>query len=323
MLTTKRLSPDMRRPRHVIARGWSQLAVLALFATHPLMAQTAQPADTARDATAAIACPSCAAWNAPQRPLRIYGNTYYVGTNGLSAVLITSPDGHILIDGGLAESAAPIIEHVRSLGFRVEDVKLILNSHAHYDHAGGIAALQRASGATVAASAWSAAVIERGTSGADDPQYGVLLAYPAASHVRVIRDGEVLRVGSLALTAHFTPGHTPGGTSWSWQACEQDRCLDLVYADSQTPVSADGFRFTTSSAYPSVLADFARGFSALEHMRCDILITPHPTASGLWERVASRDAGNASALIDPEACRRYAGVARGALAKRVASETRP
>jgi metallo-beta-lactamase class B len=243
--------------------------------------------------------------------------------NGLSAVLITSPDGHVLIDGGLVESAPAIIDHIRSLGFRIEDVKLILNSHAHYDHAGGIAALQRASGATVAASAWSAAVIDRGTSGADDPQYGVLLSYPAASHVRVIRDGEVLRVGSLALTAHFTPGHTPGGTSWSWQSCEQDRCLELVYADSQTPVSADGFLFTKSTTYPSAIADFERGFAALERMRCDILITPHPAASGFWERIGARDAGSASALVDPEACRRYANVARAAVAKRISTETRP
>jgi metallo-beta-lactamase class B len=296
------------------------LAALTLLIARPLMGQAA---DTARGATPAVACPSCAAWNAPQRPLRIYGNTFYVGMNGLSAVLITSPTGHVLIDGGLVESAAPIIEHVRSLGFRIEDVKLILNSHAHYDHAGGIAALQRASGATVAASPWSAAVIERGESSADDPQHGVLLSYPAATHLQVIRDGEVLRVGSLALTAHFTPGHTPGGTSWSWQSCEPERCLDLVYADSQTPVSADGFLFTKSATYPSAIADFERGFATLERMRCDILITPHPAASGWWERVAARDAGSSSALIDQEACRRYANGARAALAKRIATETRP
>jgi metallo-beta-lactamase class B len=293
------------------------VAAVATLLAQPLIAQAA---DTARGVTPTRACPSCAEWNAPRQPLRIYGNTYYVGMNGLSAVLITSPEGHVLIDGGLAESAAPIIEHVRSLGFRIEDVKLILNSHAHYDHAGGIAALQRASGATVAASAWSAAAIERGQSGPDDPQYGVLLSYPAASRVRVIQDGEELHVGSLALTAHFTPGHTPGGTSWSWRSCEQDRCLDLVYADSQTPVSADGFLFTKNTTYPSAVADFERGFAALERLRCDILLTPHPTASALWTRVAARDAGRPLALVDAEACRRYAGIARAALANRIATE---
>ena len=108
-----------------------------------------------------IECPACAEWNAPQRPLRLHGNTYYVGTHGLGAILITSPQGHVLIDGGLPQSAPIIRANVESLGFRMRDVKLILNSHAHYDHAGGIAELQRASGARVLASAWSARVLKR------------------------------------------------------------------------------------------------------------------------------------------------------------------
>src|SRR5512144_3446923 len=117
----------------------------------PLLAQTS---DTA--ARRAESCPSCAEWNAPQRPFRLYGNTYFVGTHGLSAILVVSRDGDVLIDGGLPESAPSIIASVRALGFRIEDVKLILNSHAHFDHAGGIAALQRMSRARVAASAPSA-----------------------------------------------------------------------------------------------------------------------------------------------------------------------
>jgi len=202
----------------------------------------------------------------------------------------------------------------------MRDVKLILNSHAHFDHAGGIAELQRASHATVAASPASAAVIERGASGADDPQYGSLPGFAPVRGVRVIADGETVRVGTLALTAHFTPGHTPGGTTWSWRSCEGDRCLDLVYADSETPVSADGFSFTSNATYPNAVADFERGFAALEGMTCDLLITPHPTASALWDRVAARDAGNRDALVDPQACRRYAANARQQLANRIATE---
>ena len=256
-------------------------------------------------------CSSCAEWNAPHRPFRVYGNTFYVGTNGLSAMLITSSAGHILIDGGLAESAPVIIEHIRDLGFRVEDVKLILNSHAHHDHAAGIAAIQHASKAVVAASPWSARVIERGSTMADDPQFGLAPDFPAARDVRVISDGEILRVGPLALVAHFTPGHTPGGTSWSWQSCEADRCLDLVYADSQTPVSADGFLFTKNQG----VAQFERGFKTLELLRCDVLITPHPSASAFFERVATQ------MLVEPEACRRYVANARTTLANRVSLET--
>ena len=280
----------------------------------------AQKTDTARAGAARPSCSSCAEWNAPQAPFRVYGNTYFVGTHGLSALLLTSSEGHVLIDGGLPESAPLIIEHIRTLGFRIEDVKLIVNSHAHYDHAGGIAALQRASGATVAASPASARVLERGRSGTDDPQYGVILGFSPVAVVRTISDGDTLRVGALALVAHFTPGHTPGGTSWSWVSCEGTRCLDIVYADSQTPVSADGFFYTRSQSYPSALADFARGFALLERLKCDILVTPHPGASGLWERVSARDAGKPDALVDGEACRRFTAAAREQLARRVASE---
>jgi len=116
------------------------------------------------------------------------------------------------------------------------------------------------------------------------------------------------------LTAHFTPGHTPGGTTWTWRSCDGDVCKDMVYADSQTPVSADGFFFTRSTTYPTAIADFERGFKVLENLSCDILITPHPSASKLWERVESRT------LTDTSACKRYAANARAALAKRVASE---
>ena len=109
----------------------------------------------------AIECPACAEWNVPQRPFRLHGDTYFVGTHGLSAILITSPQGHVLIDGGLPQSAPIIRANVESLGFHMRDVKLILNSHAHYDHAGGIAELQRASGARVLASAWSAKAMSK------------------------------------------------------------------------------------------------------------------------------------------------------------------
>ena len=293
---------------------------LRSLAALALLVAPAGPAIAQAPASRSVECPSCAEWNAPQRPFEVFGNTYWVGTHGLGAILVTSPQGHVLIDGALPESAPLILANIRALGFRVEDVKLILNSHAHFDHAGGIAELQRASGATVAASPWSAGVLEHGTSGPGDPQYGVLLSYTPAHDVRTIADGDTLRVGPLALVAHFTGGHTPGGTSWSWRACDGARCRNVVYADSQTPVSADGFYFTHSAAYPNAIADFERGFAALEQVPCDILITPHPDASALWQRVAARDAGNADALMQPGACRAFAAAARDRLAQRVAKE---
>jgi metallo-beta-lactamase class B len=219
------------------------------------------------------------------------------------------------MDGGLPQSAPSIMASIRALGFRVQDVRLILNSHAHFDHSGGIAELQRVSGARVVASPWSARVLSRGTSDRDDPQYGVLASFAPVRDVGTIADGDTVRVGTLALVAHFTPGHTPGGTSWSWRSCEGDRCLELVYADSQTPVSADGFSFTGA-----VARDFERGLAVLESLRCDLLLTPHPGASSLWERLAAREGGSASALVDAEACRRYASGARRQLARRLADE---
>jgi metallo-beta-lactamase class B len=265
-------------------------------------------------------CPSCATWNAPHAPVRIYGNTWYVGTNGLSALLITSESGHVLIDGGLPESAPIIAKNVETLGFRMQDVKLIVNSHVHYDHAGGIAELQKLSGARVAASPTTAVALRKGDSDADDPQFGLTLPFPKVGNVDVIRNNQTLVAGGVRVTALFTGGHTPGGTSWAWVSCDGDLCMNLVYADSQTPISADDFYFTRSKTYPNGIRDFENGFRALERVRCDILITPHPDASGLWERIARRENGVKNALIDASACQRYALAARERLAKRIATE---
>ncbi len=277
----------------------------------------AAPADTVR-----TPCSNCTAWNRPRAPFKVFGGTYYVGTAGLGAVLVTSPEGHILIDGALGESAPLIAANVAALGFRMADVKLILNTHAHFDHAGGLAALQQMSGAAVAASAPSAAVLRAGVPGRDDPQYTELAPLPFAPvpRVRVLTEGETVRVGGLALTAHATPGHTRGGTTWTWAACEGALCHTIVYADSISPVSDDAFRFRGDARYPGIVQDFERTFATLEALPCDILVTPHPEASGLFERVAARDAGAPGALVDAAACTRYAATGRERLARRLATE---
>ncbi len=220
-------------------------------------------------------CTQCAAWTAPQAPFKLYGNTYYVGTHGISSILIDSGAGLVLIDGTLSEGVPQIVDHIRTLGFRIQDVKLILNTHAHYDHAGGIAELQRLSGANVVASKWSAPLLAKGGESKDDPQYGTLRPVDPIAHVRTLRDGEVLHLGKLALTPHATPGHTPGGTSWTWQSCDAGRCLNLVYMDSISAVSSDSFKYTQRTAYPH-MEDFEQSFTFLETTPCDILITPTP-----------------------------------------------
>ena len=271
-------------------------------------------------AQSAIKCAQCAEWNAPQRPFRRHGNTYWVGTHGLGAILITSPEGHVLIDGGLPQSAPLIRASIESLGFRMRDVKLILNSHAHYDHSGGIAELQRASGARVMASPWSAAVMRSGRSQPGDPQFSIAFGYAAVANVATFTFEDTLRVGPTAVVPHATPGHTPGGTTWTWRACDGTRCLDFVYADSETPVSADDFLFTKNTTYPNVIADFERGYATLAQLSCDVLVTPHPGASSLWDRVSPSDGAIGAGLVDREACKRYAASARRALEARVAKE---
>jgi metallo-beta-lactamase class B len=261
-----------------------------------------------------------AQWNAPQAGFRVFGNTYYVGPRGLASILVTSDAGHVLIDGALPESAPLVADNVRRLGFRVEDIKLILNSHVHYDHAGGIGELQRLSRAKVAASAASARVFERGQSGPDDPQYGGLPPIARLEGVEVVADGQTVRVGTLEITAHMTGGHTPGGTSWTWTSCENGRCRQMVYADSVTAVSSRDFRFTSSKGYPAALADFERSFAFLEQVSCDLLLTPRPEASDLWGRLAKRESGDPDGFVDTTACRRYAERGRAGLRTRLESE---
>ena len=286
------------------------LAVFLAFCAGPLGGQAAK-----------FSCSSCAEWNAPQAPFRIYGNTYYVGPHGLSSILITSDGGDVLIDGDLEQSAPLIAANIRSLGFRIEDVKLILNSHVHFDHAAGIAELQRLSGATVMASKWSGAVLKSGMVGRADPQYGTLPPIPRVAHVRILHDGESLHLGTLVMTAHATPGHTPGGTSWTWRSCEKERCLDMVYADSLSPIAADGFRFTKSSVYPHAIQDFQKSFQFLDTAPCDILITPHAQASQFWERVAEHQKGaKPDPLIDPSLCRQLAESSKKTLEETIHNE---
>ncbi len=260
-------------------------------------------------------------WNTPREPFRVYGNTYYVGTQGLSSILITSDQGHVLIDGALPESATLIRDSIRKLGFRIEDVKLIVNSHVHFDHAGGIAELQRMSGAKVAASPRSAPVLLKGASGPDDPQFGELPPIAAVSQVSTIADGETLKVGPVSITAVFTPGHTPGGTSWTWQSCENNRCVNIVYADSLTAISAKNFRFTKNEGYPNVVQDFNQTFETLQKRPCEILLTPHPEMSGMSAKLEKRNGGGGSeAFIDPNGCRAYADRSRETFLQRLAEE---
>jgi metallo-beta-lactamase class B len=269
----------------------------------------------------AVHCHSCDEWNKPQAPFKVYGNTWYVGTAGLSALLVTSPQGHVLLDGALPQSAQQIKKNIESLGFRIEDVKLILNSHAHFDHAGGIAALQRASGAVVAASPSSARGLELGENLKDDPQYDPAHSEPVAkvAKVKVVRDGETLKVGPLRLTAHFTPGHTPGATAWTWQSCDKGACRNIVYADSLTAVSTDGFHFTGDATHPDISGSFRASIAKVEKLPCDVIVSTHPGFTGTFEKLAARTPAN-NTFVTPDGCKAYAQAALRNVEKRIESE---
>ena len=266
-------------------------------------------------------CLDCDAWNAPREPFKIFGNTYYVGAGGVSAVLIASPGGLIVLDGGLPQTATSIDAAIRKLGFRTQDIRLIVNSHAHYDHAGGIAALQRASGAEVATSAAGARAIERGEPTEDDPQYAFgreANGFPPVKKVRGVGDGETLRVGDLAITAHLTPGHSPGSTTWSWRSCEGERCLNIVYADSLNAVSAPGYRFTV---HAGVIERFRQSIAKVSQLPCDIIIGVHPNQTDLDAKQQRREQQKeADAFVDPRSCRAYAAGAAKRLDARIAEE---
>lgn len=288
-------------------RGAS-LAVLLLAFVFPCLASTG-PASAA-----ATACKDDAGWDDPATPLRIHGNTWFVGTCGISALLITSDAGHVLIDGGTNKGAALIEANIRALGFDPHDVKLILNTHEHSDHAGGLAGLQRATGADVVVRAPSKRVLERGRSDRGDPQFAVLDAVPVVARLRSVEDGEVLSVGDIRLTAHATPGHSPGGTSWTWTACAGSDCRRIAYVDSLSAISDKTYRFSDHADY---VAAFRKTLRTVAALPCDVLLTPHPGASDMWGRLGP---AATDPLSEPDACKTYAANATSRLNARLAEE---
>ena len=271
-----------------------------------------------------VVCDSCDGWNQPQPPFKIHGRSYYVGVRGLSSVLIQTSEGLILLDGGLPQSAALIEANIESLGFRIEDVKLILNSHAHSDHAGGIARLQRRSGAAVAASSSGAQALMGGGPVKDDPQFGQGGKdgiFPRVPKVRVVKDKEALRVGDTAITAHLTPGHTPGSTTWTWSSCVADDCVNIVYADSLSSVSSEGFRFLGDRTHPDVSETFRRSIATVGALPCDIIVSVHPDFTGLFDKLKRRSTSPArDPFIDSAGCRTYVSSASQSLDRRLEAE---
>lgn len=287
--------------------------LLLLFAT--LLLAACGPRQLEPDA--AFECDLCDDWNREQKPFRIFGNTWYVGTEGLSAILIEAGDGLILIDAGLPQSAALIVDNVRELGFEPRDISAILVSHAHFDHAGGVAALQRFTGAAVYSSEAAKATLVTGALQPDDPQFVEdedFADFPPIRDVTAVENDSVVTIGDVDVRAVYTPGHTPGGTTWTWESCALGSCLQVVYADSLTAVSAPGYHFTDGPV-ANQLIESAGKVGSLE---CDILLSPHPFFFGMLEKLEKRDAGNP--FVNNVACMLYAESALGWIEQRLQSE---
>lgn len=279
--------------------------------------------DPARDPLLQPIAPEYARqWLGAEAPIKVYGNTYLVGFSGLDIVLISTPEGLVLVDGALPQAVEAIEGNIRRLGFRLEDVKYILSTEPHYDHAGGLAALARDTGATVIASPAAAEVLRRGRSGADDPQAASLEPFPAVERVRALRDGDILRLGDVEITARATPGHTPGSMSWSWRACEAGDCKTVVFGASLNPITAGAYRFS-DPANRALLDGFRGTFARLRTMPCDILLTAHPSQSGGDAHLTRlRQGVTPNPFIDPAACRAYADKYEVLLEQRLARERR-
>ncbi|OFJ48568.1 subclass B3 metallo-beta-lactamase [Janthinobacterium lividum] len=294
------------------------LAAMAL----PLATHAATPAID--PLTQPIASPYAAQWNRAQQPARIHGDTYYVGVGGLSVVLIDTRDGLILIDGALPQSVDAIKEHILELGFRLQDIKFILNTEAHFDHSGGIAALARDSGAQVVASPLGAQALRAGAVLAEDPQAGEIDAMPAVENVREIADGEILHLGEVSITARYTPGHTPGSTSWTWVSCEdaqRKECLNLVFGASLTPVAADDFHYLADERHADLTPAFRRVMQDFARLPCDILISAHPDHSDGERKLTQLLEGiTPNPFIDVQACSNYAAKNEAKLDARIAQE---
>jgi len=279
-------------------------------------AQTATPMADARPSQRAwaAACADNDGWDKPGPPFRIYGNTYYVGTCGITALLVVGPEGHTLIDSGTEKGAEVVLANIRALGFDPKDVATILMSHEHFDHVGGMARVQAATGAVIVTTHPAATALRSGKPGADDPQAnsGHPSFAPVTGKIVVLDDERPQLIGDREFVPLFTPGHTPGAMSWRWRECEGEVCKSLVYVDSLNPISAGGYRF---SDRPELVAAFRKGIAAVAAADCDIVIAPHPAAVRLRDRLLGD-----RPLVDRDGCRAFAATATERLDKRLAAE---
>jgi len=240
-----------------------------------------------------------AEWNKPVEPFRIIGNIYYVGVTGVASYLIATPKGHVLLDGGLPETAPIIEKNIASLNFRIQDVKYLLNSHAHYDHCGGLATLKRVSGAQVVASRADAEVLESGR----QKNYSIPDSlFPRVKVDRLIGSGETVELGGVTLTAVLTPGHTKGCTTWTMPVQELGKTYQVVFYCS---TSVPGYPLVDNPRYPEIVSDYEQSFTRLRQLPCDVFLAPHGSFFRLMEKRAQMAQGGPNPFVDPAELRSW------------------
>ena len=237
-------------------------------------------------------------WMQPFPPHKVAGNVYYVGSRGLASYLITTPQGHILINSSLEASVPLIQSSVEKLGFHFSDIKILLISHAHWDHDAGSAEVKRLTGAKYAVMQADVPVVESG--GKEDFQYGNSLnnLYPATKVDRVLHDGDEVRLGDTVLTAHLTPGHTKGCTTWTLKAREAGKIYNVVIVGS--PNVNPGYKLVNNSKYPQIASDYAQMFRVLKSLPCDIFLGAHGNYYKMEAKYARLAADGGNPFVDPD-----------------------
>lgn len=256
-----------------------------------------------------------AQWNKPVAPFRIAGNLYYIGSNELSSFLITTADGHIVIDTGAAETLPQVLQNIGRLGFRAEDVKLILTSHAHYDHVGGVAAMKRLTRAKVVISSDDARLAARG--GKDDPQFGDSVMFEPFKADRVIRDLEPVRLGDVELTPHLTRGHTKGCTTWSMHVDDGGTQREAIFICS---VTAPDYKLVGNAAYPDAIDDYRASFRRLRELKPEIFLAAHGSFFGLMNKKDLLGSAT-NPFVDPEGYAAFVDRSEREIEKKIAKQS--
>jgi len=284
--------------------------VIALVALLTL-AGTAQ-AQTPKDLLAAL----LVKWNTPTEPFRMIGNVYYVGTDGLASYLITSPQGHILVDTVMPEATSQIKANIEKLGFKVADIKYLLNTHAHIDHTGGLAEMKQASGAQLVAGEADKPLLEGGYY--PGARKETALNFPPVKVDRTVREGDTVTIADVTLTARETPGHSPGCTSWEFSVKDGDATRSaLIFCSGTVALN----RLVTNPTYPGIVTDYKKTFARAQDMKPNVLLAPHPEMYKMAEKRAKLAEGGPNPFVNPGEFNAYAATLEKAFEDALAKQT--